>query len=173
MPFTPISISRGSGFVLANPELKGKVKMNVETTNSNSSNTIARCQHQFENGTRCRLPVLSADSLFCPRHARLGENQPIEEDLTAKLLKNSQDFQTAQGVNFALGNLYDLLAQNRISTRRAAVLAYINSLLLRTLPEIDSDRLKKIQDPTKLRAKPKQESVAALLIEPNPSKKPS
>lgn len=93
--------------------------MRSETANSNISNTISPRLHQFENGTRCRLPIGS--SSFCPRHARLNQNQPIEEDLTAKLLKNSQDFQTAQGINFALGNLYDLVAQNRISTRRAAV----------------------------------------------------
>jgi len=61
--------------------------MNMETANSNPSNTSARCQHQFENGTRCRLSVLSADSAFCPRHARLGQNQPVEEDFRAKLLK--------------------------------------------------------------------------------------
>src|SRR5215475_4048808 len=155
MPFTPISI------------IERRSKMNEETANSNSSNSITRCLHQFENGTRCRLPIMSADSAFCPRHARLGQNQPIEEDLTAKLLRNSQDFQTAQGINFALGNLYDLIAQNRISTRRAAVLAYINSLLLRTLPAIDSDRLNNVQDPTKLPAKPKQDhAVVTLTIEP-------
>ncbi len=33
----------------------------------------------------------------------------------------------------------ELLAQNRISPRRAAVLSYISSLLLRTLPQIDAD----------------------------------
>src|SRR5436190_13977730 len=119
--------------------------MNVATANSNPCNTSARCQHEFENGTRCRLPVPSADSAFCPRHARLGQNQPAEEDFREKLLKNSQDFQTAQGINFALGNLYDLVAQNRISARRAAVLAYINSLLLRTLPAIDYDRCMNIK----------------------------
>ena len=147
--------------------------MNTETTNSSSSNTVTGCQHQFENGTRCRLPISSIDTVFCPRHARLGQNQPIEEDLSPKLLRNSQDFQTAQGINFALGNLYDLVAQNRISTRRAAVLAYINSLLLRTLPAIDSDRLNDIQDPTKLPAKHEHAALVTLMIEPDPTKKPS
>src|SRR5215475_2862477 len=163
MPFTPISI------------IERRSKMNEETANSNSSNSITRCLHQFENGTRCRLPIMSADSAFCPRHARLGQNQPIEEDLTAKLLKNSQDFQTAQGVNFALGNLYDLVAKNRISTRRAAVLAYISSLLLRTLPAIDSDHRKSVKDPTKLplTANADTPTVATFSIEPDPAKKPS
>lgn len=149
--------------------------MSLVTANSNPSNTIARCQHQFDNGTRCRLSIASADSAFCTRHARLGQNQPIEEDLRPLLLKNSQDFQTAQGINFALGNLYDLVAKNRISTRRAAVLAYISSLLLRTLPAIDSDHLIGAQDPTKL-PKPSDaetSTLAAFPIEPDPTKKPS
>ncbi len=151
--------------------------MNSAPNNPNPINNDARCQHLFENGSRCRLPILSADTAFCPRHARLGQNQPIEEDLSAKLLKNSQDFQTAQGINFALGNLYDLVAQNRISTRRAAVLAYISSLLLRSLPAIDLDIKNKIKDPTKPPAKPKSaatlESLASLIPDPDPAKKPS
>jgi hypothetical protein len=151
--------------------------MNIETAKSNPSNTSARCRHQFENGTRCRLPVPSAHSAFCPRHARLGQNQPVEEDFREKLLKNSQDFQTAQGINFALGHLYDLVAQNRISTRRAAVLAYINSLLLRTLPAIDYDRLNDIKDPSKPRPTPNpaptDPSLDALIGDIDPTKKPS
>jgi hypothetical protein len=151
--------------------------MSTDTTNSNPSNISARCQHQFENGTRCRLSVLSADSAFCPRHARLVQNQPVEEDFRAKLLKNSQDFQTAQGINFALGNLYDLVAQNRISTRRAAVLAYISSLLLRSLPAIDYDRTKNIKSPSQPRPKHQTAStdspLDALLGDLDPTKKPS
>jgi hypothetical protein len=135
--------------------------MNAETANSNPSNTSARCAHQFENGTRCRLPVPNVDSTFCPRHARLGKNQPVEEDFKAVLLKNSQDFQTAQGINLALGNLFDLVAQNRIATRRAAVLAYINSLLLRTLPAIDYDRINNIKDPSDPRPNQKPAPTAA------------
>jgi hypothetical protein len=65
------------------------------------------------------------------------------------LTTNFQCFQTAQGVNFSLMNLYQLLAQNRISPRRAAVLSYISSLLLRTLPQIDADKAAGIIDPTK------------------------
>jgi hypothetical protein len=46
-------------------------------------------------------------------------------------------------------NLYQLLAQNRISPRRAAVLSYISSLLLRTLPQIDAEKAAGIIEPTK------------------------
>ncbi len=70
------------------------------------------------------------------------------DDLSDNLLARSQNFQTAQGVNFALANIYRLLAANRISPRRASVLAYINSLLLRTLPAIDYDDENGHTDPT-------------------------
>jgi len=61
----------------------------------------------------------------------------------------SQGLQTAQGIYYSLSNLYELLARNHISPRRASVLAYINSLLLRTLPAIDADNQIAIIDPTK------------------------
>jgi hypothetical protein len=71
-----------------------------------------------------------------------------EPNVFAPLIRNSQGLQTAQGINHTLMNLYELLATNQISPRRAAVLAYINSLLLRTLPAIDRDIAVGITDPT-------------------------
>lgn len=65
--------------------------------------------------------------------------QRQSSDISFALAGQAQAFQTAQGINHSLGALYRLLAENRISARRAAVLAYINSLLLRTLPAIDAD----------------------------------
>jgi hypothetical protein len=62
-------------------------------------------------------------------------------------------------------NLYQLLAQNRISPRRAAVLAYISSLLLRTLPQIDADNAAGITDPTKLPAKSSAETSTASALD--------
>jgi len=76
----------------------------------------------------------------------------MEEEATDHypyLSHNFQYFQTAQGINFSLMNLYRLLAENRISPRRAAVLSYISSLLLHTLPQIDADKAAGITDPTK------------------------
>ena len=136
--------------------------MNANSMQSSTIATNSRCQHHFANGRQCRL-LSASDTAFCPQHAKLPENQFVERDLSAFLLKGSQDFQTAQGINFSLSNLYDLLAQNRISTRRAAVLAYISSMLLRTLPAIDSDRKANILDPTANWSGPN----------PDPKKKPS
>ncbi|HEY6944549.1 MAG TPA: hypothetical protein VI431_05360, partial [Candidatus Acidoferrum sp.] len=46
---------------------------------------------------------------------------------------------SAVDINHVLGELYKLLASDKISPRRGAVMAYTCSLLLRTLPAIDDE----------------------------------
>jgi hypothetical protein len=103
-----------------------------------SSTASVRCAHRDSNDRQCRLLASSTDTGLCPHHlAQQAESEAVDRylDLTTKF----EGFQTAQGINHSLGNLYKLLAMNRISPRRAAVLSYISSLLLRTLPQIDAD----------------------------------
>src|SRR2546427_9708709 len=47
-----------------------------------------------------------------------------------------QEFRDALTINHSLGELYKLQARNKITPRRAAVMAYTCNLLLRTLPAI-------------------------------------
>jgi hypothetical protein len=105
--------------------------------NAPSSTSVepARCQHTSLNG-RCRMPALDSDTTFCHDHAHLASDTV---DLLAPLTQNAFRFQNAQGINYSLTALHNLLAQGRISPRRASVLAYIDSLLLRTLTAIDND----------------------------------
>jgi hypothetical protein len=147
-----------------------------------------RCSHRTASGRQCRQLSADRQSGLC-RHHRAVQKQKEADDLSPVLLSQSQGFQTAQGVNFALTNLYELLAANRISARRAAVLAYINSLLLRTLPAIDADNHAGITDPTSPKelppdrsASPSEDSPAAApeaieastwTTEPDLTKKPS
>src|SRR6266852_3035742 len=107
-----------------------------------------RCIHRTPAGRQCRRFAADAHSALCPQH-RAEQNQVQAADHYLHLTRRFHDFQTAQGINHSLHNLYELLAQNRISTRRAAVLSYISSLLLRTLPQIDADNAAGIIDPTK------------------------
>src|SRR5215831_14116207 len=46
---------------------------------------------------------------------------------------------TPVAINRSLGELYKLLARDEIAPRRAAVMAYTCSLLLRTLPALDRE----------------------------------
>ena len=97
-----------------------------------SIRSAARCEHFTPNGRQCRsLPA--STSALCPRHAAAQEYSDTI-DHSAVLTRFSRGFQTVEGINFALGDLFVLLAQGRISPRRAAVLTYMASLMLRTLP---------------------------------------
>jgi hypothetical protein len=107
----------------------------------------SRCSYRTATGRQCRQLAANGHTGFCHHH-RAAQEQKDAQDLSDALLVQSQGFQTAQGVNFALRNLYKLLAANYISPRRAAVLAYINSLQLRSLPAIDADHEAGITDPT-------------------------
>ena len=106
-----------------------------------------RCHHRRPSGRRCKLAVIAPGAPFCFTHTQ-EFNKADSLNLKTALLTNHQGFQTAQGINNSLGNLYILLANNYISPRRASVLAYINSLQLRTLPAIDADNEAGITDPT-------------------------
>jgi hypothetical protein len=123
-----------------------------ESTKPEASITISagdatRCQRRRPSGRRCKLPVMSPGAPFCLAHTQ-EFNRADTLNLKAALLTGHQGFQTAQGINNSLRNLYILLANNYISPRRAAVLAFINSLQLRTLPAIDADNEAGITDPT-------------------------
>lgn len=97
--------------------------------------SAARCQHRTAAGRQCRSLASDPSSGLCPHHAASTRAVNFREALT----REAFDFQRPQGVNNSLGALYNLLAEGRISPRRASVLAYISSLLLRTLPAIDYD----------------------------------
>ncbi len=112
-----------------------------------------RCAHRTTGGRQCRLLASDAHSGLCPQH-RAAQKHEQEDDHFLHLITNFQGFHTAQGINHSLGNLYELLAQNRISPRRAAVLAYVSSLMLRTLPQIDADVAAGIKVPAKPAAQP-------------------
>ena len=99
------------------------------------------CQHHSKDGKRCHM-LLAADSpTLCAFHERAAAKRAAQRDDSANLSALfSQDLpkqKSAADIHTHLWNLSLALHQGRISPRRAAVLAYINSLLLRTLPAID------------------------------------
>jgi hypothetical protein len=109
----------------------------MTTKPSSSDFTPERCQYRTATGRQCCSIAVDPDSSFCARHA--GSAPSDSEDLSAVLTYKTYDFQNAHSVNRSLGALYKLCAQGRISPRRASTLAYINSLLLRSLTAIDND----------------------------------
>jgi hypothetical protein len=104
-----------------------------------------RCRHRSASGRQCSFSVVDPESTFCTRHQIIEPND--SEDFSNLLTKTACSFQNAQGINYSLGALYTLCAQGRISPRRASTLAYISSLLLRSLAAIDNDLYPKAGHP--------------------------
>jgi hypothetical protein len=96
-----------------------------------------RCQHLSPTGRQCCSPAAAPGSTLCASHAAAAPPQSV--DFSAELLARYGDFQRAQQMNHSLIALYKLLAQGRISPRQASVLAYIGSLVLRSLKDVDYD----------------------------------
>jgi hypothetical protein len=97
-----------------------------------------RCPHRLPASGQCRSLATDRSGL-CGHHLAKKCTRENDSDFAKILLGKTVGFQTAQGTNHSLGELYELLARDRISVRRAATLAYISSLLLRTLPALDKD----------------------------------
>jgi hypothetical protein len=123
--------------VYPNSIRKGQ-KMTQQTAKPDFINNSSRCAHRYANGMRCRLLTPDADSLYCANHAAPLENQRASTD-TASLIADLKEFRSAIPINEFLARLLLFLAQDRISPRKAAVLAYITNQLLRTLPAIDAE----------------------------------
>jgi hypothetical protein len=96
------------------------------------------CRHLYESGRRCRFPVLP-NAQFCVRHIQDQLPPNLDSDLTRDFGPHPVNFQSASEVNDFLCSLAKLMIENRISARRASVLAYIASLELRTLPAMDHE----------------------------------
>lgn len=110
--------------------------MTQQAQKSSFSNNSNRCNHRFANAMRCRLLTPDANSLFCAMHAKLPENVRECADAAVSLTADLKEFRSAIAINDFLSRLLLLLAEEKISPRRAAVLAYITNQLLRTLPAI-------------------------------------
>src|SRR5260370_4561229 len=113
--------------------------MNEQSVNSSSTNDLSRCQHRTRTGRRCRHAISNAAPGLCSKHVTSRQVRFEESDLSVTLLGQLTELKSASDLNQVLSNLFRLLSQDRIAARRAAVLAYIANLLLRTLPAIARD----------------------------------
>lgn len=111
----------------------------IESTIANSGSAQLHCQHRFLTGRRCRLPIFDAASGLCTKHAAARQKDLDQADLAASLIGDNQEFRSAVVINHSLGELYKLQARNKITPRRASVMAYTANLLLRTLPAIEKE----------------------------------
>jgi hypothetical protein len=99
-----------------------------------------RCRHFTATGRQCRLAILDRASGLCFRHVGRQFLASGDEDLSPAFLGLLSGFQSASRIHDFVTQVTVLLVQNRISTRRAAILAYLAQILLRTLPPSTSKK---------------------------------
>lgn len=120
--------------------------MNHTATNSNLLNDSPAlttshdggCKHHTRKG-RCRMPVADPLNALCAEHAPRQRKQDSAASLPAELIAGFTEFKSALPINDFLSRLLRFQAQDRISPRRAAVMAYTCNLLLRTLPALEHE----------------------------------
>ena len=112
--------------------------MNPQTATAVNDSTSAplHCRYRTASGRRCRMAISEPHSGLCSKHAAERERDRDQADLAAALIGDIEEFRSAADINHSLGELYKLQARNKITPRRAAVMAYTANLLLRTLPAI-------------------------------------
>ena len=99
-----------------------------------------RCWHFTPTGRRCRQRVHDPNTSLCRKHAKVErklDRDGFVADLSPLLTANPRQLDDLEGVHSFLSSLAVLLAQNRISARRASVLSYICTQLIRTNIAID------------------------------------
>jgi hypothetical protein len=97
-----------------------------------------RCLYRAPAGRRCRAEAHDLKLGLCLKHAISRPAAKPSADFLQPLTTDCNEFTTAMGIHNSLYELYKLLASDLISARRAAVLAYIANLLLRTIPIVHS-----------------------------------
>jgi hypothetical protein len=91
------------------------------------------CNFKFANGKFCTMPAHPNHDGLCLNHATIHRRTfHREDDLVKELASPAGDFITQIDINHVLGKLFEALAANRVSPRRAATLAYIGHLLLQS-----------------------------------------
>jgi hypothetical protein len=115
--------------------------MNLQTSRSTIGSDSSRlhCQHRTSSGRRCRMAVSESDSGLRSGHATQLKSDLDRADVASKLIGDVQEFRSAVATNHCLGELLKLQVLNKISPRRAAVMAYTCNLLLRTLSAIEHE----------------------------------
>ena len=91
------------------------------------------CTFKFANGKFCTMPAHPKYEGLCLNHATIHRRTyHREDDLVKELASPAGDFITQIDINHVLGKLFEALAANRVSPKRAATLAYIGHLLMRS-----------------------------------------
>src|SRR5437899_7836973 len=132
-----------------------------------------RCQFTFSDGRQCRMARSQIHPSLCPFHSEreeqlFGDPSPggyvVGRALDLpELYSACRDLTTASGVNRALGQVFRLLAQRRISRQEAATFGHLAQLLLRSISAMRQENLTSTFGPSGSAAKGYQQDALSPL----------
>jgi hypothetical protein len=93
----------------------------------------SRCSHITSNGSRCRM-LAASESRFCRSHSQFSRRDATT--LTAELSQVAGSLASPEDVQRVLAKIFLALLEDRVSTRKAAVLGYLGQMLLRSQREV-------------------------------------
>jgi hypothetical protein len=93
--------------------------------------SLPACAHVSPKGRHCHQAVFSADSPYCSIHAR--QRRHSTSQITSQLASKLKEVQSASDITEFLIGVLNLLAEDRIPARRAAVLTYIANSIRQSL----------------------------------------
>jgi hypothetical protein len=110
-----------------------------------------RCQFMFSDGRQCTMARSDIHPSLCSYHSE-REDQLFGAPSSGgsvvgagfdlpELYSACRDLTTARGVNRALGQVFRLLAQRRISRQEAATFAKLGHLLLQSISAVNTERV--------------------------------
>jgi hypothetical protein len=85
------------------------------------------------------MPIAQNHPSLCVFHSRAEQQLLDPGQVPDRLVSLSGKFRTATDINHVLGQLFRLVAENRIPHREALSLAYIAQLMLQTLPLVHAE----------------------------------
>src|SRR6266700_2880199 len=97
------------------------------TTKRTATNDSHLCLFSFSDGRQCRMLRHKDHATLCIFHAR-AERQLIEADKLGREIASPPS-----------GEYFAAVAQNRLPTRNAAILAYLGQLLLQSVPKVQDE----------------------------------
>jgi hypothetical protein len=111
----------------------------IKTTQSSRKHHAPRCTFISSSGRRCRLSSIPAQpgardrNLYCTFHAKRDLHAYNVKSVSEEILGQVHDLRSEAGIHQVLSKLFTATVEDRIPVRNARILAYIATLMLRTL----------------------------------------
>lgn len=119
------------------PATNGSAESNNASPEPSARRSRQRCRARRRDRKQCRLFAQDPATGLCARHATYAETPDGLQDTTdlskQLLVVNEGGYCTAESINAILSNVVELLAKGRISPRRASVITFALSLMLRSV----------------------------------------